>query len=385
MYSPVRTMRTGAGISQSEYPSHLIVLLHPHSVCSPRNTARKFLAAANFLEILRTFDSDKTAIDLPAIEEKIKYAKWKAANIAKAFREGQTPTPEPAGAAAAPQDELLPVLPDVQLPDLNVVHPPATPPAITSSPPPQPSPPSIIRSHPPPPELSDLPAAHHTTYPVPHLPHLPDTLAPPQPPQSPSSWSTAATPGTPSFHVENTSPAPSASSYSPPGSGDVMHTTFVGGELEDKTDEEVGGELTPPTSAAKSVHFSPSTVFGVGEPRDAFPSPSLQPRPSAPSFEIHPPSSDHNFASTAAHTMRPPAPPVAPSPISSYPHAHSVPLATSPVPVPDTTVTTMPVELSPQVIARVQKHCRFAISALDYEDKEQAVKELRAALRMLGG
>ena len=40
------------------------------------------------------------------------------------------------------------------------------------------------------------------------------------------------------------------------------------------------------------------------------------------------------------------------------------------------TVTVTPAELTPQVIARAQKHCRFAISALDYEDPEQAVKEL---------
>ena len=42
-------------------------------------------------------------------------------------------------------------------------------------------------------------------------------------------------------------------------------------------------------------------------------------------------------------------------------------------------------ELTPQVIARAQKHCRFAVSALDYEDRDQAIKELRAALKMLGG
>ena len=47
-------------------------------------------------------------------------------------------------------------------------------------------------------------------------------------------------------------------------------------------------------------------------------------------------------------------------------------------------MTTSPAELTPQVIARAQKHCRFAISALDYEDAEQAIKELRQALRMLG-
>lgn len=35
-------------------------------------------------------------------------------------------------------------------------------------------------------------------------------------------------------------------------------------------------------------------------------------------------------------------------------------------------------------IAKAQKHCRFAISALEYEDAEQARKELRAALKVLG-
>jgi vacuolar protein sorting-associated protein VTA1 len=36
------------------------------------------------------------------------------------------------------------------------------------------------------------------------------------------------------------------------------------------------------------------------------------------------------------------------------------------------------------LIAKVQKHCRFAISALEYEDAEQAKKELRTALEALG-
>lgn len=376
---PVQITRTGAGTSQSEHLFHLpLVEPHTHSIHQPRNTARKFLAAANFLEILRTFDSQKTAIDLPAIEEKIRYAKWKAAEIAKAFREGRTPTPGPAGSAATPQDELPPAFPDIQLPDLNVVPPPATPPALTCPPPSLPSPPSIIRAHPPPPELTDLPQADHAN----HLaPHLPDGLAPPQPPQTPGSWSTAATPGTPSFPVEDASPAPSESAYSPLGSAGVAHPEFISGELEDRA-EGIDGEMTPPSSAAKSVHFSPSTVGGVGEPEDPFANPGLGSSPSAPLFEVHPPPTDYPFAFASTRAIHPPTPPVVPPP-TSYAHAHSVPLATSPA--PDTTVTTMPVELSPQVIARVQKHCRFAISALDYEDKEQAVKELRAALRMLGG
>ena len=377
---PVQITRTGAERSQSEHLFHLLLSeLHTHSVPLPRNTARKFLAAANFLEILRTFDSQKTAIDLPAIEEKIRYAKWKAAEIAKAFREGRTPTPGPAASAATPQDELPPASPDIQLPDLNVVPPPATPPAPTSPPPSLPSPPSIIRAHPPPAELTDLPQLDHDN----HLaPHLPDGLARPQPPQSPGSWSTAATPGTPSFCVEDASPAPGESAYSPLESAGVARTEFVGGELEDRTEEENDGEMTPPSSAAKSVHFSPSTVGGVGEPENPFANLNLQFSPSAPLFEAHPSPTNYPFASPPTRAIQPATPSVGPSP-TSYAHAHSVPLATSPA--PDTTVTTMPVELSPQVIARVQKHCRFAISALDYEDKEQAVKELRAALRMLGG
>jgi hypothetical protein len=47
--------------------------------------------------------------------------------------------------------------------------------------------------------------------------------------------------------------------------------------------------------------------------------------------------------------------------------------------------TDVPVELTPAVIAKAQKHARFAISALDYEDHEQAKKELRTALAILGG
>lgn len=43
-----------------------------------------------------------------------------------------------------------------------------------------------------------------------------------------------------------------------------------------------------------------------------------------------------------------------------------------------------PEELTTIQISRIQKHCRFAISALDYEDPETARRELRAALDMLG-
>ncbi|KAF9567013.1 DUF605-domain-containing protein, partial [Agrocybe pediades] len=67
-----------------------------------RSTAKKFLAAANFLEVLKTFP--KTLVS-ESNEEKIRYAKWKAADIGKAFREGRKPVPGPPGWAEE-QEEL---------------------------------------------------------------------------------------------------------------------------------------------------------------------------------------------------------------------------------------------------------------------------------------
>lgn len=42
-----------------------------------------------------------------------------------------------------------------------------------------------------------------------------------------------------------------------------------------------------------------------------------------------------------------------------------------------------PQGMDPIVVSRAQKHCKYAISALDYEDKKTAEKELRAALALI--
>ncbi|RPD64824.1 DUF605-domain-containing protein [Lentinus tigrinus ALCF2SS1-6] len=339
-----------------------------------RNTARKFLAAANFLEIMRIFDSDKAAIDLPSIEEKIKYAKWRAADISKAIREGRKPTP-PAGSAAEESPAAAPDLPDL------VVAPPTTPPSASSSLPGAPSPPSITRSTPPPPQLTGLtPTEQFGAY-------LPAGLAPPQPPQSPGSWSTAATPGTPGFTLDDAvspGPGPSGSEPAPKPS--------VSGELEGKTEDEIDGATTPPASASKSVRFTSSVVGGQETPgamradEDPFSMPP-HPGPSAPPFEQAQSGINYGIVSPPprASPTRPPRP-LASSPSRSYPPAYvqGVPPG-NPLGPATATVTMMPPQLTPHIISQAQKHCKFAISSLDYEDREQAVKELREALRLLGG
>jgi len=57
----------------------------------------------------------------------------------------------------------------------------------------------------------------------------------------------------------------------------------------------------------------------------------------------------------------------------------------APLPSPEAVATApAPVQLDSKAIERCQKHCKWAISALDYEDLETARAELRKALEMLG-
>ncbi|TPX72268.1 hypothetical protein SpCBS45565_g00665 [Spizellomyces sp. 'palustris'] len=53
-----------------------------------KKTAKTFLAASIFLELLKVFGEIDTEV-----QDKIRYAKFKAADIIKALREGRTPTP----------------------------------------------------------------------------------------------------------------------------------------------------------------------------------------------------------------------------------------------------------------------------------------------------
>lgn len=349
-----------------------------------RGTAKKFLAAANFLEVLSVVaTSTPPTINVP---EKIRYAKWKAADIAKAFREGRKPTPGGAGEEVQPEEQPAPA------PEEH----PATPPAINRSPP----------------------------GPITDMPTCPPVVTHNSEPMSPGEWSTVATPGANTQNKEFPSQSQSTArkawvsedlegtdAETPPSSG--VHQGLIPPEVP------VRPEISPSSSdsGVKKVHFTPSVTGGLtpsttaGE-IDPFASASAHPppdpqyqfeheqTPSAPPLDTSPvlppgfvPSPVQppppSLPSGPPPIVQPPPPPL---PILSYltqpqPQSH-IPAAVIPPPgvlSMDATVTQTPEDLTPQVIARVQKHCKFAISALDYEDAEQARKELRAALRMLGG
>ncbi|CAG8528857.1 4620_t:CDS:2 [Diversispora eburnea] len=78
-----------------------------------RKTAKNFLAAAIFLELLKIFGELSSEN-----QEKIKYSKWKATQIIKALKDGQIPTPGPPGGEAdSLSDESVDNIPGIdQLP-----------------------------------------------------------------------------------------------------------------------------------------------------------------------------------------------------------------------------------------------------------------------------
>ena len=102
-----------------------------------RKTAKTFLAASIFLELLKTFGE----LD-PEVEAKIKYSKWKAADIMKALREGRVPSAGPPG--EEDQDSLNDVVP----PSISEFP---SPPSNFTAPLSSPKPSQDIPIHPPPP------------------------------------------------------------------------------------------------------------------------------------------------------------------------------------------------------------------------------------------
>ncbi|GAA5865482.1 hypothetical protein JCM3774_005654 [Rhodotorula dairenensis] len=319
-----------------------------------RLTARKFLAAANFLELLSIFGEVATEN-----RDRIKYAKWKATDIAKAFREGRKPTPGPAGGlqegdedAADPSkvtaDEAKELSKEFEALGTNVA--PAAPDeaGLTGE--------QDLSRVPKP----TSPAAKADDAPTFDFPQQPTTLpsAPPTVDEAPDfvdetpSFAAAAT-----FVDEVTSPTP-----------DPFNALTA--PSENPAAPAVSASVPPPESHQTAELPAPHEHLPSEPP--AFPSAVF---PSAPALPPpHPPAS--SFTSHPTHLARsPPAPAAAAPPVTARPMATAPPLASAP----------RTDNFDPVTVAQVQKHAKWAISALNYDDFETARKELRLALAMLGG
>ncbi|CAG8958407.1 hypothetical protein HYFRA_00011084 [Hymenoscyphus fraxineus] len=326
-----------------------------------KQTADTFQAASTFLELVNIWgepDAETRA--------RIKYAKWNAVRIVRALKEGKDPNesnpkPEPA------PEENLPALdpndPEVQL--LGVTTKPRQ---------------ASVEEVPDEQDLLDARLARQSS--------IDKSLHPS------AQVSARGSPG-----------AGDAKPFDPyPRDGfpyNVVQDDNVS-PLESPNDRQssVGGGYFPevPTFTSETQDATlptapPDDIMDLGLPNH----PSNPPGISSPPFESFPPPTINPPQPQAPpspppqqfYQQPPPVqPPVQPSPYPTYapPQQPQIP----PVPQPQyqspPTSQTQPVRYNTDdaSIAKAQKHAKFAISALNFEDPATAVKELRNALQTLG-
>ncbi|BGP39094.1 hypothetical protein JCM10450v2_003046 [Rhodotorula kratochvilovae] len=309
-----------------------------------RLTARKFLAAANFLELLAIF-SEITSEN----RDKLKYAKWKATDIAKAFREGRTPTPGPAGGLHEGDEDAVETsrVTDAEAKELSR-------------------------------ELAALGTGDEQREKVESAGATPEE----------STTSTASVAGSPP-HTGTSSVGGDSASYPFPQQPTTLPSApFTRDDDDDGApdfiDDEPSRAATPPVP---SFLDTPAGLPGPSTPAPMTPAPESHQTSDLPEPRAHIPFEPPAFPS-AVFPSAPSLPPQphAPAPAPSYPAQPPAAPARPPVPPVPAAVVEQPQDnFDPLTVAQVQKHCRWAVSALNYDDFETARKELRLALAMLGG
>lgn len=330
-----------------------------------RKTAKNFVAAANFLELLKVFgDIDSE------VEEKIKYAKWRAADIVKAIRDGRQPAPPPGANNNKTDQDLI----DASLPLLtgfdntaasaNVFSPPA--------------------------------AATSSTFPLDSQPPVHQQQQPPQQPAQGGG-------GAPAFPTISNFPSPplghSANTFNnnDNSTNNYSNNTGFNGSID-------GGGMN--NNNWNQSRLSPNLNQGqIPYNNNPAGSPPVHQQPQQPQL----PPSNYNNMNNIQPTLpvsptppasqyspyQPPAPTPAPAPAPvSNPYTpqpqqsfggynspsapYQQPTAHSPyVPAAPAMV------LDPAVSTQIQKHCKWTVSALTYDDIPTAIDNLEKALALL--
>ncbi|KAI1334599.1 Vta1 like-domain-containing protein [Xylariaceae sp. FL0016] len=302
-----------------------------------RQTADTFQAAATFLELLKIWSQPD-----PETTKNITFSKWNAARILKAIKEGQDPNasnPQPEEDAQDGAPALDPNDPEVQM--LGSGQPkPATVEDATED------------------EGSQLPPASSHSLQAPVAVSEPTSPLPPTAP-APEQVSPIAPPDV---------PAQDPGSYFPNAPGPSAHTPL---DLPSTTSMPSPGAGTPDIPSP-STHIPSAPSNDPSAPQDFYrPAPASQP-PVAP---IVPP---------VAPPQQPRAPVSHAPPNQGYYPAPSQPTIPSVAPAQPTPQHTGTYNYEDAAISQAQKHAKWAISALNFEDVPTAVKELQAALASLG-
>ncbi|KAF5538168.1 vacuolar sorting-associated VTA1 like [Fusarium phyllophilum] len=281
-----------------------------------RQTADTFDAAATFFDLTREWGEPD-----PEVVKKIKFAKWNAARILKAIREGKDPNEtNPNAPEPEPEVALDPSDPEVQLlsgaPRASVEDAP---------------------------DAGELPSVPTFTDAPPRIPDDPGYF-PPQPEHQPQ----APEPFVPSPLSQSPTPGLSGGPPPPPPVG---------------LPPAVSPVPEFPAQPATQIPPQPSPQIPTKLPSQFAPPPPEPFTPSAPPSWTTTPSAPHPAASNPPPVIRQAPAPQPPAP----------------APVQTTGFTT-----DQRDINQAQKHAKWAISALNFEDVPTAVQELRNALRMLG-
>jgi vacuolar protein sorting-associated protein VTA1 len=312
------------------------------SSISRRQTADTFDAAATFLSLAAIWGPPDNET-----QQKIKFAKWNATRILKAIKEGKDPNESNPKQDERGPDAALPSL-DPNDPEVQLLSNPSagmTPRAVSVE--------DV-------PDSGYAPAAMspYMQAPVP-LPH-PQTQGYFDPPQP--------SPLSPGYQQPSTAPAPEVSPQLPP----MVPAREVSPQLPPQLPPKAAAmESRPQPIPMAPSPFSPANV-GPPPPVQAQHSPWATPNIQdshyyqAPSPNVGPLPMHHAQGSQYMHPSAP-APPQQP--------AWQPPRAAVGAPLPT---------VDERNILQAQKHAKWAVSALNFDDVPTAVKELRSALAALG-
>ncbi|KAG8738393.1 hypothetical protein FRC10_006939 [Ceratobasidium sp. 414] len=186
-----------------------------------RSTAKKFLAAGQFFDLLSVFEGVKRTQG-PKTSEKRTYAKWRATEISKAFRDNRTPPPPPSLAPGATSP--LPGASNLIDPDASQI---LTMPSVSSLP------------------AREAPSGSSSTSP-------PSGATYSRSPTSPS-------PTTAPTSITITSPGPASGTASPGGSGSGTPHRRRASDVSTSTPTRLAAGLSPGWSTRVQVTPDPST------------------------------------------------------------------------------------------------------------------------------
>lgn len=299
-----------------------------------QQTAMTFDAAATFFHLVNIWGPPDQET-----QQKIKYAKWNATRIAKAIKEGKDPNESNPKPEAAPQQPALdPEDPEVQ--GFGGTTPAPLPPKprhVTIEDAPDHN---VAR------DAAGVSLPHSPASAVPSeelkLPGVPTHLSDPQPPaQEPGYFDSHSMPSPVS------PPSHNPAGYQPPADAYAPSQTWT---------------PTPPPQAPHSAFSPPSHPAAPEDHYRSAPPPTAAP----PTFA----------------TIQSPTPAVAPAAVA--PPAGR--LAKPTIPPPSTAMPVYaPVSgVDEAAMVQAQKHAKWAISALNFEDVNTAIMELRRALQSLG-